>query len=41
MPPDHQAYLQWNGERFLHWAGESGQHTIAVVRRFLSVHMVE
>ena len=41
MPSDHQAYLQWNGERFLHWPGESDQHTIAVVRLFLSVHMVE
>ena len=20
MPPDHQSYLQWNGERFLRWA---------------------
>ena len=27
MPPDHQAYLQWNGERFIRWAEQIGQHT--------------
>ena len=32
MPPDHQSYLQWNGERFLRWAEQIGQHTAAVVR---------
>lgn len=21
MPPDHQKYIQWNGERFIQWAG--------------------
>ena len=41
MPPDHQSYLQWNGERFLHWAEQIGQHTAAVVRLFLSAHKVE
>ena len=41
MPPDHQAYLQWNGERFVHWAERIGQHTVAVVRLFLSAHKVE
>ena len=41
MPPDHQAYLQWNGERFLRWAEQIGQHTAAVVRLFLSTHKVE
>ena len=29
MPPNHQVYLQWNGERFLRWAGEIGRHTAA------------
>lgn len=24
MPPDHQAYLQWNGERFIRWAEQIG-----------------
>lgn len=41
MPPDHQAYLQWNGERFLRWAEQMGQHTTAVVRLFLSANKVE
>ena len=41
MPPDHQAYLQWNGERFVRWAEQIGQHTAAVVRLFLSAHKVE
>ena len=41
MPPDHQTYLQWNGERFLRWAEQIGQHTAAVVRLFLSAHKVE
>ena len=41
MPPDHQAYLQWKGERFVRWAEQIGQHTAAVVRLFLSAHKVE
>ena len=41
MPPDHQAYLQWNGERFIRWAEQIGQHTAAVVRLFLSAHKIE
>ena len=41
MPPDHQSYLQWNGERFLRWAEQIGQHTAAVVQLFLSAHKVE
>lgn len=41
MPPDHQAYLQWNGERFICWAKQIGQHTAAVVQLFLSAHKVE
>lgn len=41
MPPDHQNYLQWNGERFLRWAEQIGQYTAAVVKLFLSAHKVE
>ena len=41
MPPDHQSYLQWNGERFIRWAEQIGQHTAAVVQLFLSAHKVE
>lgn len=41
MPPDHRAYLQWNGERFVRWAEQIGEHTAAVVRLFLAAHKVE
>lgn len=41
MPPDHQEYLQWNGERFIRWAQKIGERTEAVVRHFLSVRKVE
>lgn len=23
MPPEHQKYIQWNGERFVHWLQRS------------------
>lgn len=41
MPPDHQKYLQWNGERFIQWAEKIGENTAAVVRLFLTSHRVE
>jgi hypothetical protein len=41
MPPDHQKYLQWNGERFIHWAEQIGANTTAVVRHFLTMYKVE
>ena len=41
MPPDHQKYLQWNGERFLNWARQIGEHTEAVVEHFLTMYKVE
>ena len=41
MPPDHQKYLQWNGERFLHWAEQIGDNTETVVRHFLTMYAVE
>lgn len=41
MPPDHQKFLQWNGERFLRWAEQIGEHTAAVVRHFLTQYKVE
>lgn len=37
IPLDYQAHLQWNGERFLHWAGQISQHTWL----FLSTHKVD
>lgn len=41
MPPEHQEYLQWNGERFLRWAEQIGLNTAAVVKLFLSAYKVE
>ena len=41
MPPDHQKYLQWNGERFIRWAEQIGVSTTAVVKHFLSMYKVE
>lgn len=41
MPPDHQKYVQWNGERFIRWAGKVGSNTQIVVRAILSSYKVE
>ena len=41
MPPDHQKFIQWNGERFIRWAEQIGEHTAAVVRHFLTQYKVE
>ena len=41
MPPEHQKYIQWNGERFIHWAGKVGSHTQTVVQALLSSYKVE
>jgi len=41
MPPEHQKYLEWTGERFLRWAGQIGENTTAVVRLFLTAYQVE
>ena len=41
MPPEHQKYLEWTGERFLRWAEQIGENTTAVVRLFLSAYKVE
>ena len=41
MPPDHQKYLQWNGERLLHWAEKIGENTEVVVHPFLTMYDVE
>ena len=32
MPPEHQKYVQWNGERFTHWAAKIGSCTEAAVK---------
>ena len=41
MPPDHQKYVQWNGERFIRWAGKIGSSTECAVRAILSNYKVE
>jgi transposase len=41
MPPNHQQYVQWNGERFRNWAAKIGVKTIAVVESILMGYKVE
>ena len=41
MPPNHQQYIQWNGERFIRWAAKTGQNTQVVVTAILSGYKVE
>jgi transposase len=41
MPPNHQQYVQWNGERFRKWAAKIGENTAIVVEAILSGYKVE
>ena len=41
MPPDHQKYVQWNGDRFINWAEKVGPNTTSVIRLFLDRYAVE
>lgn len=41
MPPDHQKYLEWNGDRFKHWAQRIGPNTHKVIISILSSSRVE
>jgi len=41
MPPKHQKYLQWNGDRFRKWAATIGENTTAVVDAILTGLKVE
>jgi len=41
MPPNHQKYIQWNGNRFRAWATKIGENTSAVIELFLTVNKVE
>lgn len=41
MPEKHQKYVQWNGERFLSWAGKIGIETKTVVSALLSGYKIE
>jgi len=41
MPPNHQKYIQWNGERFRTWAAGIGANTLAVIEVFLTTYKAE
>lgn len=41
MPADHQAYLEWNGDRFRKWAERIGTNTCKVVNAVLASQRVE
>ena len=41
MPPDHQAYVQWNAERFVSWSRRIGANTEITVRAILASHKIE
>lgn len=41
MPEDHQKYLEWNGDRFRHWASQIGANTSKVVNALLTAQRVE
>jgi transposase len=41
MPPKHQKYGEWNGDRFINWATKYGPHTKSVIEYFLSSVKVE
>jgi transposase len=41
MPPNHQQYVQWNGERFRKWAAQIGPNAAAVIEAILTGYKVE
>jgi len=41
MPPNHQQYIKWDGDRFRKWAAKSGENTVKVVNAILAGHKVE
>jgi hypothetical protein len=41
MPPNHQKYQQWNGERFRKWAAKIGSNTASVIEGILTGYKVE
>lgn len=41
MPESHQKYLQWDGQRFIHWAEGIGPATTITIKSILSSHKVE
>lgn len=41
MPPDHQKYLEWDGDRFRKWAERIGDNTSLAVNAILTSRRVE
>jgi transposase len=41
MPPNHQLYMKWNGDRFRSWAKDIGESAEEVVEIFLTTNKVE
>lgn len=41
MPPDHQKYLEWNGDRFRKWAETIGTNTYKAINGLLTSGRVE
>ena len=41
MPPNHQQYIQWNGDRFRKWAAKIGPNAVTVVESILTGYKVE
>ena len=41
MPENHKLYSEWNGERFLHWAGNIGPSTREVIEKIFASYRVE
>ena len=41
MPPEHQKYVQWNGDRFVSWAATIGSCTVAAVKAILNSYRIE
>lgn len=41
MPPNHQQYLKWDGDRFRKWAAKYGSNTVAVIESILTRYKVE
>lgn len=41
MPPNHQQYVQWNGDRFRKWAAKIGSNTATVIETILTGYKVE
>lgn len=41
MPPEHQQYIKWNGERFIEWAAKIGESTETVIKAVLGGYKVE